>query len=400
MAMDESKPQMDAQSSNLGCPEHLCDKDITNKDWHKSSDDEKERSCEEAIQELTPFEPDLLKLGEPLSDRRHRRRVGERQNVSLFTDEMLWKSSNNAGSGFSTSWCRHLTSSSSWSFFGDIPTGLLLPSQLYPAHTPLKCHPLLYPNGPPLKQCTNKYGIKTLGPRTYKIGQYISSGAFARVFHCQVKLTENGQRIWVDAVAKFNMSRNSKRAQEMTERELQVLFELQGISGVPELYGRIRQPHPAIVMSFGGNITLSRLLLQKDFTAGTFIDIMISVGRILQRIHQRGFGHYDLNGTNILLNKDMTPTVIDFGFSGDYASGHDNLSFLRLAAEGVLKFKDRLSTKIEHLEDLNYLFQKTIAEEIKVPRLQMVIDKLEKLRENKEFCSLLCRPKPNRGATS
>ncbi|XP_066948121.1 uncharacterized protein [Macrobrachium rosenbergii] len=277
-----------------------------------------------------------------------------------------------------------------------LPTRLRLPSQLYPPHAPLMLHPFLCPGGLPLTQTSGKFSIQTLGERLCKMGAYITSGAFAKVFRCQVKVvTEDGVRRWVDAVAKCNLILNPREAVALTERELQVLSRLKGLPGVPKLYGRIKKPRPGIVMSIAGRTTLSRAIILNELTAAEFVGIMISVGEIVQGIHRRGIGHYDLHGSNVMLDDGNRPTVIDFGFSGDYASGHDNLAFLHLLRTGLQKFGDQLLSKNEALGALVNLICDAIVRKSEIPRLQTVIDKLEKLREEKELASIKNSPRVN-----
>ena len=166
--------------------------------------------------------------------------------------------------------------------------------------------------------------MNLLAPNAVICCQPIGEGAFGLVRMCRVR-TEEGA--WVDGVIKTLKARDNPEQVDMFEREASVLYRLQGIEGVPVFYGRYGvHPVKDIVMSYNGGRTYfdwikDNLLVPKtpELLCKTLY-ILRRVGEILDQIHATGYGHNDLHMSNIVLDDNFNPTVIDFGFGLKFGS--------------------------------------------------------------------------------
>ena len=157
--------------------------------------------------------------------------------------------------------------------------------------------------------------IRILKKKEYRKGVLLGQGAFGKAFRCKVKTCDGA---WKDAVLK-TLTNWGDRTE--FDRETEKLNFLQGIEGVPILYGRITFPRPGIVMSYNGGLTLTTFMEQRSEELPLLCRIMAKVALILETIHDVGVGHNDLHGANIMIDEppaegqDEVPTLIDFGFS-------------------------------------------------------------------------------------
>lgn len=100
------------------------------------------------------------------------------------------------------------------------------------------------------------------------------------------------------------------------EQEARVLQELEGVAGVPKLYGATNiQPH-AIVMSFRPGVMLLKYL--RPDTLRIYLTCLKEACHVLTRLHERGVTHRDLHGANILVEvagdtEVVSVSLVDFG---------------------------------------------------------------------------------------
>lgn len=100
------------------------------------------------------------------------------------------------------------------------------------------------------------------------------------------------------------------------EKEARVLQVLEGVAGVPRLYG-VTNPKPhAIVMSYRPGVKLLKYLRQD--TVRTYLACLKEACHILTHLHERGVTHKDLHAANILVEvagdiKVVSVSLVDFG---------------------------------------------------------------------------------------
>lgn len=73
---------------------------------------------------------------------------------------------------------------------------------------------------------------------------------------------------------------------------------------------RLRWPMKAYVVTeeVSGAISVGRFFKQKTFLPRR---VVYALAELIARLHQAGFSHRDLKGTNILLDNELTPWIID-----------------------------------------------------------------------------------------
>lgn len=125
-----------------------------------------------------------------------------------------------------------------------------------------------------------------------------------------------------------------QRAVHRAWRELEILQQLR-LANVPRLldFG----PHESslyIATEFIEGASLDRVFAAKPpETRAQFrapIELLESIARAVQQLHERGVIHRDLKPSNIIISADRTPFIIDFGISALDSAEHS----MTLTAEG------------------------------------------------------------------
>lgn len=81
----------------------------------------------------------------------------------------------------------------------------------------------------------------------------------------------------------------------------------------------IRYRHPAtfIAMELVEGITLCQAMEERKITFYRGLSILSQIAGAVEHLHQQGIVHRDLKPANIMIRKDGTPIVMDFGFAKD-----------------------------------------------------------------------------------
>ncbi|XP_068237376.1 uncharacterized protein [Palaemon carinicauda] len=161
--------------------------------------------------------------------------------------------------------------------------------------------------------------IRILKQEDIKKGRALGVGEFGKVFLCKVR-AEDG--IWRDAVLKILTLWPSM---EDFVRETECLQKLQGIKGVPVLYGRKFSPDLAFVMSYCGGKTLEKFLEDNSSNIPKICQVLSRTAAILSAIHRRGISHNDLHSENVMVDEtsipgQSLPKIIDFGYAMAFGS--------------------------------------------------------------------------------
>lgn len=99
-------------------------------------------------------------------------------------------------------------------------------------------------------------------------------------------------------------------------KEAIILQKLDGVEGVPKVYGVTNTFPDALVMSMCDGEPLEKWWVLKD--ARTYLTVLMHTCKIISRIHEKGVIHCDLHDNNILVktakNGDVeSVSIIDFG---------------------------------------------------------------------------------------
>ena len=107
--------------------------------------------------------------------------------------------------------------------------------------------------------------------------------------------------------------------EELVMHEAKALKELQGLPGVPKLYGVVSQVEPsALLMSYQSGSTLLQELIEDGDTLMALLGFM-DLCNVLKKIHDRGWAIYNLQPDNILVHidskGDARSTILDYTLS-------------------------------------------------------------------------------------
>ncbi|MDF1666016.1 MAG: serine/threonine-protein kinase, partial [Planctomycetota bacterium] len=122
------------------------------------------------------------------------------------------------------------------------------------------------------------------------------------------------------------LRRRNDRARARFAGEVKALNELAGLAGIPDLYlSELDREDPYFLMESIEGQTLSHLKGSRDsWAAQSALSLVTELGRIVSRLHMRGYIHRDLKPSNVIVrDKDSALFLIDFGL----ARGPDGDSF-------------------------------------------------------------------------
>jgi len=129
-----------------------------------------------------------------------------------------------------------------------------------------------------------------------------------------------------------NISRASKLA-----HEYEILKDLDhpGILKVLDIL--YDEKSVTLIQEYIDGSDLKSLVFNKKLTISGVMDIAVQLAEILHYLHQKGIIHKDINSGNILLAKNGTLKLIDFGISSDlYSESSDILNVDQI--EGTLTY--------------------------------------------------------------
>ncbi len=119
----------------------------------------------------------------------------------------------------------------------------------------------------------------------------------------------------------------SKRARKRFEREIEIIAQLRH-PNIVSIYdaGRTPEGRYYYAMDYVRGLPLHRHVREQSLSLEATLSLFMSICDALQYAHQRGVIHRDLKPTNILVDADGSPKVLDFGLAKQLASKADTLS--------------------------------------------------------------------------
>ena len=131
----------------------------------------------------------------------------------------------------------------------------------------------------------------------------------------------------------------------LIEREIAIYKRLEGILGVPEVYGKLGKYD--FILEYKEGKTLSKF--QPGQLPAQFFD---QLEGIIGQMHQRGVVHCDIRRKNVLVSSEYMPWVIDFNTGFYKKKGYNLINrlffpiFCRLDRQAFLKLKSSLASQL------------------------------------------------------
>ncbi|CAD8045666.1 unnamed protein product [Paramecium sonneborni] len=186
----------------------------------------------------------------------------------------------------------------------------------------------------------------------------LSQGSFGVVYICHDKVTRDYVAIKVEKENKDLMS---------LEREIQIIEELRGITGVPKLlwYGNEYNQNCMAMQLLGRDLAHFQKKFKK-LSLKTVCNLAEQLLTILEEVHNRGIIHRDIKPENILMgrgNDSQQVYMVDFGISKKFRNNKQHIALqekkpfigtTRYASISAHKGYE-LSRK-DDLESLGYVF--------------------------------------------
>jgi serine/threonine protein kinase len=110
------------------------------------------------------------------------------------------------------------------------------------------------------------------------------------------------------------------------QREAQIVAKLEHPNIVPIYDYSEHNGEPYLVMKFIDGVTLKARLADQPLTLDETLRIMTTMGEALSYAHEQGVLHRDVKPSNILLEKNVTPYLADFGLARMASAGESTLS--------------------------------------------------------------------------
>jgi len=160
----------------------------------------------------------------------------------------------------------------------------------------------------------------TVGP--YRITDRLGQGGMATVFRAYHAKLDRYVAIKVLHPAFKEDANFLTRFQ----REAQIVARLEHPHIVPIYDSNEHDGQPYLVMKFIEGQTLKGRLNDKPLSLPDTLNIMTAVSQALTYAHEQGILHRDIKPSNILLEKNITPYLADFGLARMVGAGESTLS--------------------------------------------------------------------------
>ncbi len=161
---------------------------------------------------------------------------------------------------------------------------------------------------------------ETVGP--YRITDRLGQGGMATVFRAY---HPNLDRYVAIKVLHPSFKEDSSFLARF-QREAQIVAKLEHPNIVPIYDYSEHNGEPYLVMKFIEGETLKARLTRQPLTLEEALSTMTAVGQALTYAHERGVLHRDVKPSNILIEKNGTPYLADFGLARMASAGESTLS--------------------------------------------------------------------------
>lgn len=162
--------------------------------------------------------------------------------------------------------------------------------------------------------------IDKIGP--YEVVEQIGSGGMATVYkayqpkldrHVAVKIMHQAFQSDPNFAARF-------------EREARIVARLDHANIVPMYDYDVHEGRPFLVMKYVEGRTLKNLLSQKALTLDEILQVLPAIASALGYAHRQGILHRDVKPSNIIIDTNGTPYLMDFGLARVATAGESTMS--------------------------------------------------------------------------
>jgi len=146
----------------------------------------------------------------------------------------------------------------------------------------------------------------------YEITQELSRGGQGVVYQAIQKTTKRQVAIKVLLEGPYA----SESAQKRFEREIEMVAQLRHPNIISIFHsGTTSDGHPFYVMDYAPGLPLQQYVRSKNLPLEEALELFLTVCEAVQHAHQKGVIHRDLKPTNILVDENGTPRILDFGLA-------------------------------------------------------------------------------------
>jgi predicted ATPase/serine phosphatase RsbU (regulator of sigma subunit)/predicted Ser/Thr protein kinase len=143
---------------------------------------------------------------------------------------------------------------------------------------------------------------------------------------------------------------NNMIARFNEEAELSKRLDIKGVRKVIEK--RKVNNHYALIMEYVEGASLQDIIRRREMDVNRFLHLAINISNIIGEIHKCGVIHKDVNPRNMLIGKDESVYLIDFGIASVYKKENKNLDVPE-RLEGTLAYISPEQTgRMNHSVDL------------------------------------------------
>ncbi len=160
--------------------------------------------------------------------------------------------------------------------------------------------------------------IGTILSNRYQIKAFIGSGTYGSVYRATDK------KLNIDKALKvFGLKREKKHLIPLLRREAQTLAKLNH-PNITRIYDFDEQGEYIFLdMEYVDGENLQEKLVKKKFSPATAARISVALAEALTAAHEQGIIHQDIKPANILMTKDNSPKLSDFGLADNLKDKQD-----------------------------------------------------------------------------
>lgn len=185
----------------------------------------------------------------------------------------------------------------------------------------------------------------------YVLIQLLGQGSMGIVYECEQELT--GRRVAVKRLHdKFTTDPKSNL---YFKKEAQLIAKLKHTNIITVYNLMIHDDNYYLIMELCNGEKLSNILKERVLPLKTTLEIISSLLDGLSYAHNSGIIHHDVKPGNVILLKDETPVLCDFGLATMQRSKETGIKKSLFGTPSYMspeKIKGKLTTRNEHLSDI------------------------------------------------